>query len=171
MGLKPSAIQGKASLRGLERITYSKTGRNPPVRARAGFLLSASVPIRPIRVDPCSISAVNDCMRRRERISITIRADPCSISAMQGDARLRGLYRIISSKTISPRLDGAKLDCTGEGKFHFQIYHHPCQSVISVPIRVLFRLSRATRRIRVDPCSISAIQKDRKEDRDGNNRS
>jgi len=76
VGLKPSAIQGKARLRGLERITYSKTGRNPPVRARAGFMLSASVPIRPIRVDPCSISAVNDCMRRRERISITIRADP-----------------------------------------------------------------------------------------------
>ena len=76
VGLKPSAIRGEARLRGLERITYSKTGRNPPVRARAGFMLSASVPIRPIRVDPCSISAVNDCMRRRERISITIRADP-----------------------------------------------------------------------------------------------
>ena len=34
-------------------------------------------------------------------------------SAIQGEARLRGLYRIISSKTISPRLYGAKPACAG----------------------------------------------------------
>jgi hypothetical protein len=34
-------------------------------------------------------------------------------SAMQGKARLRGLYRIISSKTISPRLRNAKPACAG----------------------------------------------------------
>ena len=34
-------------------------------------------------------------------------------SANQGKARLRGLYRIISSKTISPRLCTAKPACAG----------------------------------------------------------
>jgi hypothetical protein len=34
-------------------------------------------------------------------------------SAIQGKARLRGLYRIISSKTISPRLWNAKPACAG----------------------------------------------------------
>jgi len=36
-------------------------------------------------------------------------------SASQGEARLRGLYRIISSKTISPRLWNAKPACAGCG--------------------------------------------------------
>jgi hypothetical protein len=34
-------------------------------------------------------------------------------SAMRGEARLRGLYRIIYSKTISPRLCEAKPACAG----------------------------------------------------------
>ncbi len=34
-------------------------------------------------------------------------------SASQGEARLRGLWRIISSKTISPRLARAKPACAG----------------------------------------------------------
>jgi hypothetical protein len=34
-------------------------------------------------------------------------------SANQGEARLRGLYRIIYSKTISPRLSRAKTACAG----------------------------------------------------------
>jgi hypothetical protein len=34
-------------------------------------------------------------------------------SASQGEARLRGLYRIIYSKTISPRLCKAKPACAG----------------------------------------------------------
>jgi hypothetical protein len=34
-------------------------------------------------------------------------------SARQGKARLRGLYRIIYSKTISPRLPRAKPACAG----------------------------------------------------------
>ena len=37
-------------------------------------------------------------------------------SAMQGKARLRGLYRIISSKTISPRPWNAKPACAGYGR-------------------------------------------------------
>jgi hypothetical protein len=36
-------------------------------------------------------------------------------SANQGKARLRGLYRIISSKTISPRPWNAKPACAGYG--------------------------------------------------------
>jgi hypothetical protein len=36
-------------------------------------------------------------------------------SAIQGKARLRGLYRIISSKTISPRPWNAKPACAGYG--------------------------------------------------------
>jgi len=34
-------------------------------------------------------------------------------SAMQGEARLRGLWRIMYSKTISPRLGKAKPACAG----------------------------------------------------------
>jgi hypothetical protein len=34
-------------------------------------------------------------------------------SAIQDEARLRGLYRIIYSTTISPRLYGAKPACAG----------------------------------------------------------
>ena len=37
-------------------------------------------------------------------------------SANQGKARLRGLYRIISSKTISPRPWNAKPACAGYGR-------------------------------------------------------
>ena len=59
-------------------------------------------------------------------------------SASQGEARLRGLYRIIYSKTISPRLCKAKPACAGYGGGNTP--HHPCASVISVPIRGLFRL-------------------------------
>jgi hypothetical protein len=36
-------------------------------------------------------------------------------SASQGEARLRGLWRIISSKTIRPRLHKAKPACAGYG--------------------------------------------------------
>ena len=41
-------------------------------------------------------------------------------SAMQGEARLRGLYRIIYSKTISPRLWNAKPACAGYGRLFIQ---------------------------------------------------
>jgi hypothetical protein len=56
-------------------------------------------------------------------------------SANQGKARLRGLYRIIYSKTISPRLARAKPAGAGYSRQN---------SSTSVLIR----------RIRVDPCSI-----------------
>ena len=41
-------------------------------------------------------------------------------SANQGKARLRGLWRIIYSKTISPRLARAKLACAGYTGFNSQ---------------------------------------------------
>jgi len=46
-------------------------------------------------------------------IRYTERAVGLKPSAIQGKARLRGLYRIISSKTISPRLSRAKPACAG----------------------------------------------------------
>jgi len=39
-------------------------------------------------------------------------------SAMRGEARLRGLYRIISSKTIRPRLYAAKPACAGYSRLN-----------------------------------------------------
>ncbi len=45
----------------------------------------------------------------------TARAVGLKPSAIEGEARLRGLYRIISSKTISPRLARAKPACAGYG--------------------------------------------------------
>ena len=46
-------------------------------------------------------------------IRYTERAVGLKPSAMQGEARLRGLHRIIYSKTIRPRLDKAKPACAG----------------------------------------------------------
>jgi hypothetical protein len=46
-------------------------------------------------------------------IRYTARAVGLKPPAMRGEARLRGLYRIISSKTISPRLARAKPACAG----------------------------------------------------------
>ncbi len=43
----------------------------------------------------------------------TARAVGLKPSAMQGEARLRGLWRIIYSKTISPWLWNAKPACAG----------------------------------------------------------
>ena len=39
---------------------------------------------------------------------------------MRGEARLRGLWRIISSKTIRPRLTRAKPACAGYGGLFLQ---------------------------------------------------
>ena len=46
-------------------------------------------------------------------IRYTARAVGLKPSAMRGEARLRGLWRIISSKTIRPRLARAKPACAG----------------------------------------------------------
>ena len=48
-------------------------------------------------------------------IRYTARAVGLKPPAMRGEARLRGLYRIISSKSISPRLCKAKPACAGYG--------------------------------------------------------
>jgi hypothetical protein len=89
VGLKPSAKQGEAHLRG-----RFQTNPHP-------CLSVISVPIR--------------------------------IPALRGEARLRGLYRIISSKTISPRLSKAKPACAGDSRQTFiRAYpSYPCQSVFS----------------------------------------
>jgi hypothetical protein len=67
-------------------------------------------------------------------IRYTERAVGLKPSAMQGEARLRGLHRIIYSKTISPRLARAKPACAGwTGRI--QTYRirvdpsYPCRSV------------------------------------------
>jgi len=48
-------------------------------------------------------------------IRYTARAVGLKPPAMRGEARLRGLYRIISSKSISPRLCAAKPASAGYG--------------------------------------------------------
>jgi len=48
-------------------------------------------------------------------IRSTARAVELKPSAMRDEAHLRGLYRIIYSKTISPRLWDAKPACAGFG--------------------------------------------------------
>jgi hypothetical protein len=79
VGLKPSAIQGEARLRGLWRNNYSKTisprlSRAKPACAGYGGLFvqrpsarrrrtSPPVPIHRIRVDPCSIHGVRRTLR------------------------------------------------------------------------------------------------------------
>jgi hypothetical protein len=51
-------------------------------------------------------------------------------SAMECEARLRGLWRIISSKTISPRLWNAKPACAGCGGLFLQRpFARVCQHV------------------------------------------
>ncbi len=57
-------------------------------------------------------------------IRYTPRAVGLKPSAIQGEARLRGLYRIISSKTISPRLYEAKPACAGYSRHDFTAKTH-----------------------------------------------
>jgi hypothetical protein len=81
VGLKPSASQGEARLRGLYQIIYSKT------------------------ISPRLSMAKSACAsRERQR-------RPSRLSPLHSEARLRGLYQIIYSKTISPRLSMAKPAC------------------------------------------------------------
>ena len=53
-------------------------------------------------------------------IRYTARAVGLKPSAMRGEARLRGLYQIIYSKTISPRLCEATPACAGYGGLFLQ---------------------------------------------------
>jgi hypothetical protein len=102
VGLKPSASQGEARLRGTRRCSC---GLKP--------FLSAWKPLRGWRVRhlpraegaPCGVDLVR----------YPARAVGLKPSASQGEARLRGLWRVISSKTISPRLTRAKPACAGYG--------------------------------------------------------
>jgi len=58
--------------------------------------------------------AATEMMEIENLIRYSARAVGLKPSAIQGEARLRGRERIISSKTISPRLSRAKPACTGE---------------------------------------------------------
>jgi len=57
-------------------------------------------------------------------IRYTARAVGLKPPAMRGEARLRGLYRIISSKSISPRLWNAKPACPSESGLFLQRSQH-----------------------------------------------
>jgi hypothetical protein len=84
VGVNPPAIQGKARLRGRERIISSKTIRDAaPPRPLYGRSAAAPPPYAP-------------------------RAVGVNPPAIQGKARLRGRERNNDSKTISPRLCEAK---------------------------------------------------------------
>jgi len=108
VGLKPSASQGKARLRGRERIISSKT-----------------ISPRLSRAKPACAGETGLFTQRPSALGYPRRSPPAQAradyffkdhqpSASQGKARLRGRERIISSKTISPRLSRAKPACAGE---------------------------------------------------------
>ena len=62
-----------------------------------------------IRYAPCAVGL----MEIENLFHYTALAVGLKPPARQGEARLRGLWRIISSKTISPRLSRAKPACAG----------------------------------------------------------
>ena len=99
----PSAMRGDSRLRGRERIISSKTMRcAAPPRPLYAPCTGAAL-LRP-RMRPCRGAEALGYARRRP--PARARADYVfkdhTPSAMRGDARLRGLWRIICSKTISP---------------------------------------------------------------------
>jgi hypothetical protein len=59
-------------------------------------------------------------MEIEKYIRSTARAVGLKPSARRGEARQRGLHRIIFSKTISPRLSRAKPACAGGSGLFFQ---------------------------------------------------
>ena len=92
MGLKPSAIQGKARLRGLYRIIYSKTISPPEAKMeRSRNPVKGSTYLRTaiIRYSPRAVGLME--------IENIIRYAPHAVglkpSAIRGKARLRGLDR------------------------------------------------------------------------------
>jgi len=100
-------MQGKARLRGLYRIISSKTIRprlskaKPACAGYTGLFLQRPYALGYPRRSPPA-RAIPDYFFKDH-----------TPSAIQGEARLRGLYRIISSKTIRPRLSKAKPACAG----------------------------------------------------------
>ena len=94
---------------------------NAPTRQGSTYLRTAI-----IRHAPCAVGLmeIENIIRYAPlavglmEIENIIRYAPCAVglkpSAMRGKARLRGLYRIMYSKTIRPRLCAAKPACVGE---------------------------------------------------------
>ena len=131
VGLKPSASQGEARLRGTRRCSC---GLKP--------FLSAWKPLRGWRVR--HLPRAEGALCGVDLVRYPARAVGLKPSASQGEARLRGRERIIFSKTIRPPEARAILpNCRHPGCGGGDAPYHPCSSVISVPIRVLFRLSDA----------------------------
>ena len=120
-----------ASCRQAEALGYPR--RSQPARARAESFLKDHKPwLRsgtPCGLDQpgtpgigkgggyASPAGASCAQGRLMEIEKYIRYAPRAVGlkppANQGEARLRGLYRIISSKTISPRLSKAKPACAG----------------------------------------------------------
>jgi len=66
-----------------------------------------------IRYAPLAVGLKPSAMQGEARLRGLARAVGLKLSAMQGEARLRERERIISSKTIRPRLCKAKPACAG----------------------------------------------------------
>jgi hypothetical protein len=109
---KPSAIRGKARAGGLYRIISSKTIRprlcaaKPACADSTGLFLQRPYALGYTRRSPPA-QAIPDLILKDHKPS-----------AIRGKARLRGLYRIISSKTIRPRLCAAKPACAGYSRLN-----------------------------------------------------
>ncbi len=114
VGLKPPAMRGEARLRGLWRIISSKTIRprlceaKPACAGYTGLFLQRPYALGYARRSPPARAMADYFFKDH------------TPSAIQGEARLRGLWRIISSKTIRPRLSRAKPACAGYGGLFLQ---------------------------------------------------
>jgi hypothetical protein len=106
--LKPPARDCEARLRGLWRIISSTTIRprlckaKPACAGYGGLFLQRPYALGYARRSPPARAMADYFFNDH------------TPSAMQGEARLRGLWRIISSTTIRPRLCKAKPACAGE---------------------------------------------------------
>ena len=119
VGLKPSAMQGKARLRGLYRIIYSKdhkpSANQGKARRRGLYRIISSKTISPpeAKMERSRNPVKGSTYLRTAIIRYSPRAVGLKPSAIRGKARLRGLDRTYL-KIISPRLCRAKPACAGE---------------------------------------------------------
>ena len=112
------------------RVSAASTAAAVPVVSESRTGLGASPGICCARGDGIPPMAIENLFRYpalavglmeiENLIRYTARAVGLKPPAMRGEARLRGLYRIISSKSISPRLCKAKPVCAGYGGLFLQ---------------------------------------------------
>ena len=103
---KPSARQGEARLRGLDKDHKPSLSAWKP---RRGYGVESWVRGRPRPT--ARRRRAHPFMEIEHLFRYPAPAVGLKPSAIQGEARLRGLERIVSSKTISPRLYGSKPAC------------------------------------------------------------